>query len=750
MEGWDGRGDGRDEGDDDNWSPDDSYLSPFPIEEFLANTSLGRYADLSCADFCEDDVLWGDPDELLEESSPYDTDHDAMLGHTGDPGPFDPGSGLPLRMRWAHGIAPEHEGVAEPAGQPVDVFGPGLSRYTWLWRTAQAELESFADEPRRIGGHMPLIVAQVAEEMLAAGPSSLPDLVQVATGFRMGDAESVRSYVACELESRLDEPAEAVEESGQESGAEAGDQVARLLARALVRTDFDTVEADLHACAADLLFRNGEAPVELAERVAGILPTLGNVPASSAGPALEAAAELVRDGLVPVGRRDEGRAVADAAGWLAIGAGRKCAPGAVAMMLCIPSAARTVIRSQARGFGPFGSYVGGDASEVVASWREGGTILLAKPGLGKTQLMIWLAACAPGAVVAGTPNVLDVYDFAARATDHDVLVFDPANLMGSNVPPGVKVVHLDLFARVTDYDSAAAVAAQMVEIAGNHAGAKNEMFWRTMSAALLRVFLFAGKSAGRSVADVLAWIEQGEEAELMGILAREGDEAAASAFAAHMRRCGGQTGQSIVASAQSDLQAFANLSTEGEPLDFDRFVAGSGTLVLLADPTTSTACRAAVAYTTHQIIEAQFRLQRRGRVGAPMACFVDEAAYSPGLSPVLAQVLALGPNRGLNPVAACQTLEQFEGVPGGAREITRAAARTLIFPDSMPPEVRQMATYDDDDNFLDLPEDGTTHVLEGNRLRRIQPNAAHKIGMWRLCHLDAGFSRAGAAPIMYW
>lgn len=755
MGAWNGRGNSHDE-DDDDWFTDAWFThNPYPLlplhvdNAFLDETALGKYADLSRDDVHDDDVLWGDrgyfapPDELDEERSPLDE----TMWSSG-PGPWDPGFGLPVRLRLGHGDVHVSENVPEPAGVPMDVFGPGLSKYTWLWRTAEAELKSFADEPRRIGDTMPLVVAQVAEEMLAAGPNSLPGLVEAAVAFRIGDADEVRRYVASELEARLEEGGEPVEEPAQEPDDD-GDPVAKLLARAMVRADFDSVEPDVHALAADLLFRNGEAPVELAERIAGILPTLGDIPAESVGPALEAAAELVRDGLVPVGRRDEGRAVASAAGWLAIGAGRGCPPGAIAMLLCLPSAPRTLMRAQARGFGPFGRYLGGCGDEVVASWREGGTILLAKPGLGKTQLMLWLSACAPGAVVAATPNVLDVYEFAARATDHDVLVYDPGGLMGSDVPPGIKLVRLDLYSQVHDYHSAGVVASQIVEVAGNHAGGRHEQFWLSTSAAMLQIHLFAGKCAERSIADVKAWLDRDEEDEIIGILARSKVEAACDAFTAHLRKDPGlNPRQSITASAQADFRAFANLSTEGEPLDFDRFVAGKGTLVLLGDPTTAAACKAAVAYTTRQLIEARFRLQRRGGAGAPMACFVDEAAYSPGLSPILAQVLALGPNRGLNPVAACQTLEQFEGVPGGAREITRAAARTVIFPDSMPPEVRQMASFDDAD--IDPPEDGATYVLEGNRLRRMRPYAAHEMGLWRLCHLEAAYSRAGAAPIAYW
>lgn len=749
MAGWD-------EGQNDRDS-DDDYIPAFPFEVFLTDTSLGKYADLSHDDVHDDDVLWGDRgyfapiEELLEKLSPLD---EPLAGS--DPGPFDPGYGLPLRKRWAQCVVPEEVTAGEVAEEPADVFGPGLCRHTWLWRTAEATLCSFADEPRRIGDTPPAIVAQTAENMLATGPAAFPGLVQAAIGFRMCDADDVGRYVAQELEASL---AGTVDE--EEVPASPPDVVGRLLARALVRADPATLAQDIEALAAELLFRNGEAPKSLADRVGEILPSLGDVPAEAVEPALDAAARLVKDGLVPAGPRDEGRTVAVVAGWLALGAALTCAPGSIAMLLCLQSAPRTLIRGRTRGLGPFGRYCTGDDEEVVAAWRSGGTVLVGVPGSGKTQLMIWLAAGAPGAVVAGTPNVLDVYEFAARATDHDCLVYDPGRLLEGGVPPGIKVVCLDLFSLVKDWDSAGTVARLMVETAGNHVGAKHEEFWRVKSAQLLRIYLFAAQSAGRPLTDVLRWLESEEEDELIGILARAGDEMAVNAFTAHMRLGLGNPRESITASALADLQAFVNLNDEGEAIDLDRFVAGSGTLVLLADPTTSVSCGPAVGMLTRQLIEARFRRFRQGRGGAPMLVLADEAARTPGLAPVLSELLAIGPSRGVNIVAACQALEQFDAIPGGSREITRAAARTLIFPESMLSELLQVGTYIEhesadggvtelDPSRLARPGESTMHVLEGSRLRSMRPFAAHQEGLWRLCRLDAAFSRAGSATIAYW
>lgn len=752
MGGWDAH--------EDDQFPDDIYLTEYPNEESLAVTSLGRYADLSRADLCDDDVLWGDIEgpALMEDLSPDDL---PLAGGWG-PGPFDADFGLSLRQRWSRCLSTEQGERPDVLAETHDVFGSGLSRHTWLWTEAQATLESFADEPRRIGDVAPVVVAQAAEELLAAGPPGLPSLVEAAVGFRMGDSEAVRLYVEEKLVASLSPGSAAAEDVESGGQHENPDVVANLLTRALVCADFEHVAEDVESLAAELLLRNGEAPGALTDRVAEILAVLGDVPAVAVDKALDAADDLVEDGLIPSGQRNHARAAAAAAGWLMLGAGLGCSPGSIAMLLCLPSAPRTLIRSRTRGLGPFGRYCAGDSEEVVAGWRSGGTLLVGVPGSGKTQLMIWLAAGAPGAVVASTPNVLDVFEFAARATDHDCLVFDPGGLFEDGVPPGIEVVRLDLFSLVSDWESAGTVATLMVEAAGNHHGALNEAFWRTMSALLLRIYLFAAKSGGRRLADALEWLEYGKAKEVMEILEGADDRrAAASAFASHLSLESGNTRDSIVACAIADLQAFVNLSNDGDAFDFDRFAAGSGTLVLLADPTTSVACRSAVGMLTRQLIEARFRCFRQGRAGAPMLVLADEAARTPGLAPVLSELLAIGPSRGVNIVAACQALEQFDAIPGGSREITRAAARTLIFPESMLSELLQVGTYIEhesadggvtelDPSRLARPGESTMHVLEGSRLRSMRPFAAHQEGLWRLCRLDAAFSRAGSATIAYW
>jgi len=452
--------------------------------------------------------------------------------------------------------------------------------------------------------------------------------------------------------------------------------------------------------------------------------------------------------------------VAACAGFLMIGAGLGCEPGAIAMLLHSRSAARSLIRSRTRGLGPFGRYCDSDAGDVAAAWRSGGTVIVGPPGVGKTQMMIWLAAGAPGAVVAGTPNPLDIHEFAARATDEDVQVFDPGDLLADEVPPGIKVVSVDVMPLVADWGTASRVASLIVESAGNHESAANEQFWVNTSTQLLSALLFAAKSAGRPFSAVGEWLLQGDDAEVLGILARSGCPEAYNAFSGHMRCEDERTRGNIIAAAQADIRAMGTLRSDLERFDFDRFAAGRGTLIVLADQINSAASRSAVAFMTRQVVEAVFRRFGRGQAGPPTSVFIDEAARSPGLTPILAELLAQGPSRGVNPVAVCQTLEQFNAVPGGAKEITEAAARTLFFPGSMPSHLLGVAPFiehetpDGGSTVLDparlaRPEDGTMHVLERSRLRRMRPYAAHQSGTWRMCNLDAAFSRAGAAPIAY-
>ena len=671
----------------------------------------------------------------------------------------------------------------DAGGSPRAPQAAPLGVHSWSWRIAADALERLVAAPHRIGECSAVEVLERASELLATGPAALPELVEVLLAARPGDAEVIRDHVRAAVADGSPTRGTAIDLIDLIDLTDRPDRLGGVvseLACALVHhVDFDRVGADLEALSTELAVRNGEVPTGLADRLARLLQS--HEPSSVLGTAawaLDAAGQLVDEGLVPLGARSRERTVAATAGWLAVALACRSAPSALASVLSVPSAARTVMRILARGVGPF-AVQAHDGSSYSAPFRSGGTLLIGIPGSGKTELLAWLAATASGPVVASTPLPADIAKLSVRATDHDVLVFDPAGLLGAEAPPGVKVVTIDLLDAVTDWESAGRVAANMVDAANlTSGGGVNEQFWRQASKQAIRVRLVAatmGPDGRRPLADVLGWLSRSAESEVLALLAHSDCEEAALAFGSEMGIADERTVTNVHASARADLETYCNVSERGERLDLDRFVAGTGTLVLLADPLHAAAALPAVGLLTRFLIEARFRCFHRGLAGVPMLVLADEVVRMPAIGNSLGELLAVGSSRSVNIVAAAQATRQLDALPGGAEEMLTAAGRTLFFPGSMSENLLRLApflnhsdsaavavssdgdTIDGDTGDVERhvgfdaarvtrPEADTVNLLEAGTLTPVVACAAHREPLWRLAALDAAFGRAGIAP----
>jgi hypothetical protein len=656
-----------------------------------------------------------------------------------------------------------------PPAPPAPLAAP-LGVHSWSWRIAADALERLVTAPHRIGECSAVEVLERASEMLATGPAALPELVEVLLAARPGDAQVIRDHVRDAVAGGQPTRGTVIDLTDRPGG------LVQALACALVHhVDFDRVGTDLEALSTELAVRNGEAPSGLADCLAQLLQT--QEPTTSvlddAAWALEAAGRLVDAGLVPLGARSRERTVAATAGWLVVALACRSAPSALASVLSVPSAARTAMRILAQGVGPFAARAH-DGTSCSAPFRSGGTLLIGIPGSGKTELLAWLAATASGPVVASTPLPADIEKLSVRATDHDVLVFDPAGLLGSESPPGVKVVTIDLLDAVTDWESAGRVAANMVDAANlATSGGVNEPFWRQASKQAIRLRLIAATMCGdeqRSLADVLHWLSRSAESEVMALLARSDCEEAARAFVNEMGITDERTVSNIHAAARADMETYCNVAERGERLDLDRFVAGTGTLVLLADPLHAAATLPAVGLLTRFLIEARFRRFHRGFAGVPMLVLADEVVRMPAIGNSLGELLAVGSSRSVNIVAAAQATRQLDALPGGAEEMLTAAGRTLFFPGSMSENLLRLAPFlnHSDSAAVAVSSDGdtvgvernvgfdaarvarpapdTVNLLESGTLTPVVACAAHREPLWRLAALDAAFGRSGIAP----
>jgi type IV secretion system protein VirD4 len=126
-------------------------------------------------------------------------------------------------------------------------------------------------------------------------------------------------------------------------------------------------------------------------------------------------------------------------------------------------------------------------------------------------------------------------------------------------------------------------AATLTEVGRAQTGTMTDGdFWYATAARMLAPLLFAAATSGRDMADVVHWVESGEEAEVLTLLqiagVPEAVDAARSAFAKEERQR-----SSIVTTVETLLEPFAGVAPFGAPeLDPGRLLAGSDTLYLCA------------------------------------------------------------------------------------------------------------------------------------------------------------------------
>ena len=126
-------------------------------------------------------------------------------------------------------------------------------------------------------------------------------------------------------------------------------------------------------------------------------------------------------------------------------------------------------------------------------------------------------------------------------------------------------------------------AATLTEVGRSTVGGMSDGdFWYATAARLLAPLLFAAATAERDMADVVHWVETGEEHEVLDLLGLAGVpeavDAARSAFGKEERQR-----SSIVTTLETLLEPFAGAAPYGAPqLDPVALLAGSGTLFLCA------------------------------------------------------------------------------------------------------------------------------------------------------------------------
>ena len=183
--------------------------------------------------------------------------------------------------------------------------------------------------------------------------------------------------------------------------------------------------------------------------------------------------------------------------------------------------------------------------------------------------------------------------------------------------------------RSRTWPGARRAAATLTEVGRAQTGAMTDGdFWYATASRLLAPLLFAAATSGRGMADVIHWVETGEEVEVLDLLAAAGVpeavDAARSAFGKEERQR-----SSIVTTLETLLEPFAGSAPWGAPeLDPGTLLVGSDTLYLCAPAHDQRRLTPLFVGVLRAVLDAAYdRVARTGRpLDPPLLVVLDEAA----------------------------------------------------------------------------------------------------------------------------
>jgi type IV secretion system protein VirD4 len=306
-----------------------------------------------------------------------------------------------------------------------------------------------------------------------------------------------------------------------------------------------------------------------------------------------------------------------------------------------------------------GIYLGADSSGgLVFGRREEAALVLGPPRSGKTTAIVVpnvLAACGPVLVASTKRDILDV-TWRARDRSGCCGLFDP----GGNVEVPAKVVPVGWspLPSSATFDGALLVVEAMVGAArpGAHHG---EGHWVERASALLAPMFHAAAIDGRSLREVVSWVDRRELSGCLGILARA-DASRACEVLSGIQRTEEREQSGIWSTASGVLAAYrseaALRSSELSPLDPAAFVDpanGASTLYICASGQHQRYAAPLVAGLVEDVRAATYAKQ----AASPTLAVLDELANIAPLAD-LPKIVSEGGSQGLLVLACLQDLSQ--------------------------------------------------------------------------------------------
>jgi len=312
---------------------------------------------------------------------------------------------------------------------------------------------------------------------------------------------------------------------------------------------------------------------------------------------------------------------------------------------------------------------------VCSPWSRG-VCVVGPPGSGKSSWLVGPILDAPGAAyVSSTKTELVELTGLLRTARGPVQVFNPTGLGGVASTFG-----WDPLSGCTDAAVADARARALVRGGGGASGAQAE-FWAAKAAEIVRCYLLAAAVSGQSMTAVMEWaLDPDDETPLTLLDAHSDREPAAvpqgwvGTFARNLNAAPNERSGYMAAVlpavtfVDNPLVAAACRPSAGQALDLAAFVAGAGTVYVIAGDDRRiaalvTALTEAVFDTAKRVAAAQ-----GGRLAVPLTMLLDEVANT---TPVpLDHWAADSGGWGITLVAVLQDLAQAHSRWGATRAQT--------------------------------------------------------------------------------
>jgi type IV secretion system protein VirD4 len=252
---------------------------------------------------------------------------------------------------------------------------------------------------------------------------------------------------------------------------------------------------------------------------------------------------------------------------------------------------------------------------VIGPTQSGKTTGLAIPAI-----LSWrgpVVACS-----VKTDLVRDTWQWRTRCGR--VWCFDPSSVTG------LPASQWSPIRAAETWPGARRVATDLTEVTRSGATTADGEFWYATAAKLLAPLLFAASVGGKTMADVVRWVDTQEVTEVMQLLDAAGVPAALEAARANWQRDDRQR-SAVFTTAETVLEPFADAPAHHHPhgsIDPSALLAGPHTLYLCAPAHDQRRLRGLFVAVVKDVLESAFAYSARaGRpLDPPLLVVLDEAA----------------------------------------------------------------------------------------------------------------------------